>query len=121
MAFSPLSRGTLTSVIRSLDELAPEDARRGLPRFQAVAFAANRRLVVRGRGCRMGARGDGRSGYARVSAVEKVCGADSGVAEEGAVGRERGATEIEVSEDEPMRLADAVPLEGRGIGLMRAR
>lgn len=30
-----------------------------------------------------------------------------------------GAAEIELSEDERMRLADAVPLEGRGTELMR--
>lgn len=45
VGFSPLGRGTLTDGIRSLDELAPDDARRGLPRFQPDAFAANRRLV----------------------------------------------------------------------------
>jgi len=47
VAFSPLGRGTLTEGIRSLDDLAPEDARRGLPRFQPEAFAANHRLVER--------------------------------------------------------------------------
>lgn len=47
VAFSPLGRGTLTDGIRSLDELAPDDARRGLPRFQPDAFEANRRLVER--------------------------------------------------------------------------
>lgn len=47
VAFSPLGRGTLTSGIGSLDELAPEDARRGLPRFQPEALAANLRLVER--------------------------------------------------------------------------
>lgn len=45
VGFSPLGRGTLTDGIRSLDELAPDDARRGLPRFQPDAFAKNRRLV----------------------------------------------------------------------------
>ncbi|WP_460780746.1 aldo/keto reductase [Microbacterium shaanxiense] len=45
VAFSPLGRGTLTDGLRSLDELASDDARRGLPRFQPDAFAANRRLV----------------------------------------------------------------------------
>ncbi|MWB98708.1 aldo/keto reductase [Agromyces seonyuensis] len=45
VGFSPLGRGTLTDGIRSLDELSPDDARRGLPRFQPDAFAANRRLV----------------------------------------------------------------------------
>lgn len=47
VAFSPLGRGTLTDGVRSLDDLAPDDARRGLPRFQPGAFAANRRLVAR--------------------------------------------------------------------------
>ncbi|MFL1430715.1 MULTISPECIES: aldo/keto reductase [unclassified Nocardiopsis] len=47
VAFSPLGRGTLTDGVRSLDDLAPDDARRGLPRFQPEAFAANRRLVER--------------------------------------------------------------------------
>lgn len=47
VAFSPLGRGVLTSGIRSLDDLAPDDARRGLPRFQPDAFAANRALVAR--------------------------------------------------------------------------
>ncbi|MFE6236552.1 aldo/keto reductase [Cellulosimicrobium sp. NPDC057862] len=45
VAFSPLGRGVLTSSVRSLDDLAPDDARRGLPRFQPDAFAANLRLV----------------------------------------------------------------------------
>lgn len=47
VAFSPLGRGTLTDGVRSLDDLAPDDARRGLPRFQPDAFAANRSLVQR--------------------------------------------------------------------------
>ena len=47
VAFSPLGRGTLTDSIRSLDDLAPDDARRGLPRFQPDAFAANLALVRR--------------------------------------------------------------------------
>jgi len=47
VAFSPLGRGTLTDGIRSLDELAPDDARRTLPRFRPDAFEANLRLVER--------------------------------------------------------------------------
>ncbi|MFS0895002.1 aldo/keto reductase [Microbacterium sp. 179-I 3D3 NHS] len=108
VAFSPLGRGTLTSGIRSLDELAPEDARRGLPRFQPEAFAANRRLVE------------------RVEAVARERGATvaqvalAWVLSEGMVpipGTRRrdklaenaGAAEIQLSEDERIRLADAVP------------
>lgn len=47
VAFSPLGRGVLSDGIRSLDDLAPEDARRHLPRFAPEAFAANRMLVHR--------------------------------------------------------------------------
>jgi aryl-alcohol dehydrogenase-like predicted oxidoreductase len=47
VAFSPLGRGVLTGEIRSLDDLARDDARRGLPRFQPNAFAANLALVDR--------------------------------------------------------------------------
>jgi len=47
VAFSPLGRGTLTSGIRSLDDLAMDDARRSLPRFQPEALAANLALVGR--------------------------------------------------------------------------
>ncbi|GAA5122292.1 aldo/keto reductase [Alloalcanivorax gelatiniphagus] len=47
VAFSPLGRGVLTESLRSLDDLAHDDARRTLPRFQPDAFAANRRLAER--------------------------------------------------------------------------
>ncbi|SDC81734.1 aldo/keto reductase [Nocardioides lianchengensis] len=47
VAFSPLGRGVLSDGVRALADLAPDDARRGLPRFQPAAFAANRRLVAR--------------------------------------------------------------------------
>lgn len=47
VAFSPLGRGFLTGGIRSLDDLSPDDARRGLPRFQPDAIAANLALVDR--------------------------------------------------------------------------
>jgi len=47
VAFSPLGRGVLTGGIRTLADLAPDDARRGLPRFQAYAMAANLALVDR--------------------------------------------------------------------------
>lgn len=47
VAFSPLGRGVLTDSVTSLDDLDPDDTRRGLSRFQPEAFAANRRLVER--------------------------------------------------------------------------
>lgn len=47
VAFSPLGRGVLASGVRSLDDLAPDDARRGLPRLQPDAFTANLTRVER--------------------------------------------------------------------------
>jgi aryl-alcohol dehydrogenase-like predicted oxidoreductase len=47
VAYSPLGRGFLTGQIRSVDDLAPDDFRRGMPRFQGEAFAKNLELVAR--------------------------------------------------------------------------
>ncbi len=44
--FSPLGRGFLTGAIRSLDDLAPDDSRRGLPRFQGNNFQRNLDVVA---------------------------------------------------------------------------
>ncbi len=43
--FSPLGRGALTGALKSLDGLAANDFRRGLPRFQGENFDANLALV----------------------------------------------------------------------------
>lgn len=45
VAYSPLGRGFLTGTFRSPDDLAVDDWRRGVPRFQAENFAANIRLA----------------------------------------------------------------------------
>jgi aryl-alcohol dehydrogenase-like predicted oxidoreductase len=47
VAYAPLGRGVLTDGVRSLNDLDPSDARRGLPRFQPDAFENNRRLTER--------------------------------------------------------------------------
>lgn len=47
VAFSPLGRGVLTDRVWDLAALAADDFRRGLPRFQPSAFAANRRMIRR--------------------------------------------------------------------------
>ena len=46
VAYSPLGRGFLSGEIRTLDDLAPNDARRNHPRFQGENFARNIRLVA---------------------------------------------------------------------------
>lgn len=43
--FSPLGRGALTGALKSLDGLASDDFRRGLPRFQSENFDANLALI----------------------------------------------------------------------------
>jgi aryl-alcohol dehydrogenase-like predicted oxidoreductase len=47
VAYSPLGRGFLTGRFRRPDDLAPDDFRRGHPRFQAGNFEENLRLVRR--------------------------------------------------------------------------
>jgi aryl-alcohol dehydrogenase-like predicted oxidoreductase len=43
--YSPLGRGFLSGQIKSLDDLAPDDFRRRLPRFQGENFARNLQLI----------------------------------------------------------------------------
>ncbi len=45
--YSPLGRGFLTGAIRQTDDLAADDFRRSLPRFQGENFDANAALVTR--------------------------------------------------------------------------
>jgi aryl-alcohol dehydrogenase-like predicted oxidoreductase len=45
VAFSPLSRGLLSGRLTSPDDLAPEDLRRDLPRFEGENFARNLAVV----------------------------------------------------------------------------
>src|SRR5262249_46334079 len=47
VAYSPLARGLLTGSIKRVDDLAPDDPRRPLPRFQPEALAKNAALVER--------------------------------------------------------------------------
>lgn len=45
IAYCPLGRGFLTSAVKSIDSLAPDDFRRRLPRFQDEALMRNIRLL----------------------------------------------------------------------------
>jgi aryl-alcohol dehydrogenase-like predicted oxidoreductase len=45
VAFSPLARGFLTGALREVASLGERDIRRGMPRFQPLAYAANLTLL----------------------------------------------------------------------------
>jgi len=47
VAYSPLGRGFLGARFRSIDELAPDDWRRGNPRFQGEQFQRNLAIADR--------------------------------------------------------------------------
>ena len=47
VAYSPLGRGFLTGQIKRVEDLAPDDFRRGSPRFQGENFSRNLALVQR--------------------------------------------------------------------------
>ena len=47
VAFSPLGRGFLAGSVPAIDSLAPNDIRRGMPRFQEPNFSRNRALMAR--------------------------------------------------------------------------
>jgi aryl-alcohol dehydrogenase-like predicted oxidoreductase len=47
VAYSPLGRGFLSGAIKSIDDLAEDDWRRNMPRFQGENFAKNLELVER--------------------------------------------------------------------------
>jgi aryl-alcohol dehydrogenase-like predicted oxidoreductase len=108
VAFSPLGRGVLTEGVRSLDDLAPDDARRGLPRFQPEAFAANRRLVER-----VEAIARGRDATVAQIALAWLL-AEGAVPIPGTRRRTRldenaAAADIALTDDERAQLADAIP------------
>ena len=47
VAYSPLGRGFLTAKITSMEDLADDDWRRGMPRFERENFHRNMKLVER--------------------------------------------------------------------------
>lgn len=60
VAYSPLGRGFLTGQIKTIDDLAPDDWRRNMPRFQGENFQKNLDLakrvqdIARSKGCTAG-------------------------------------------------------------------
>lgn len=108
VAFSPLGRGVLTSSVRSLDDLAPDDARRGLPRFQPDAFAANLRLVDRVREI-AAERGATEAQVALAWVVAQGAVPIPGTRRRERLDENAAAASLELTADDLRRLADAVP------------
>lgn len=110
VAYSPLGRGFLTGTIRGEQDLAPDDARRGHPRFQGDNLRRNLELATR----------------VRVLAQEKGCTPAQlalawllrqpqvvpipGTKRRHYLEENLGALEVSLSEAEAARIADALPL-----------
>ena len=108
VAFSPLGRGVLSSGVRSLDDLAPDDARRGLPRFQPDAFAANRRLVERVEAI-AAEKGATVAQVALAWLIGQGVVPIPGTRHRGRLDENAAAVDVVLTDDERARLADALP------------
>jgi aryl-alcohol dehydrogenase-like predicted oxidoreductase len=110
VAYSPLGRGFLTGAIRSLDDLAKDDWRRGMPRFSPENFPKNLELVKR-----IGELAAARKVTPAQLALAWVVGAgDHVVAIPGTRSNKRleenaGASEIELTPAERRAIDEAVP------------
>ena len=110
VAFSPLGRGVLSSGVRRLADLAPDDARRGLPRFQPEAFETNRRLVAR-----VEAIAEEKGATVAQVALAWLIGQGvvpiPGTRHRSRLDENAAAVDVELTEDDRRRLADALPVD----------
>ncbi len=111
VAYSPLGRGFLTGRFRSLDDLAEDDFRRHSPRFQQGNFERNLELVTRveeiadEKGVT-----PGQLALAWVMAQGEDIVPIPGTKRRRYLEENVAAAEIELSEDELRRIAEAAPL-----------
>ncbi len=110
VAYSPLGRGLLTGKIEKPEDLSEDDSRRRrFPRFERENFDANMELVDKAR--ELAAEKDATPGQIALAWV----GAQDAVPIPGTKRRKYleenvGATEVELSEDDLRRLAEAFPV-----------
>jgi aryl-alcohol dehydrogenase-like predicted oxidoreductase len=108
--FSPLGRGFLTGAIRSPEDFAEDDWRRGHPRFTGEAFAVNLRLVdaVRAmaeeKGCT-----PGQLALAWVLAQGDDVAPIPGTKRRRYLEENVGAAAVELSDDDLVRLGEIAP------------
>ena len=110
VAYSPLGRGVLSDGVRSLADLAPDDARRGLPRFQPDAFAANRALVDRV-AVIAAEKGATVAQVALAWVVAQGVVPIPGTRHRARLAENAAAVDVELSDADLRRLADALPAE----------
>lgn len=117
VAYSPLGRGFLTGRIRKLDDLAADDWRRGMPRFQGENFQKNLDLVDRVREI---AREKGVTPAQLALAWVAAQGEDivpiPGTTKVANLEQNVGATEIELTAAELARIEEVAP-KGAAVGL----
>ncbi|MGY1623398.1 aldo/keto reductase [Geodermatophilus sp. SYSU D00965] len=108
--FSPLGRGFLTGAIKSPEDFAADDFRRGHPRFTGDAFAANLRLVdavralAEAKGCTAG-----QLALAWVLAQGEDVVPIPGTKRRAYLEENAGAAAVELSDDELARLSAIAP------------
>jgi aryl-alcohol dehydrogenase-like predicted oxidoreductase len=110
VAYSPLGRGFLTGAIRSADDLSADDWRRTNPRFQGENFQRNLDLVAEVE--RLAAEKDVTP--AQLALAWVLAQGDDVVPIPGTRRRTRleenaGALDVELTDDDLRRIADAVP------------
>ena len=110
VASSPLGRGVLSSGLRSLADLAPDDARRGLPRFQPEAFAANRALVERVEAI-AAAKGVTVAQIALAWLIGQGVVPIPGTRHRSRLDENAAAVHVELTDEERRQLTDALPAE----------
>jgi aryl-alcohol dehydrogenase-like predicted oxidoreductase len=110
VAYSPLGRGFLSGAIKSVDDLAGDDWRRNMPRFQGENFARNLELVGRieqmaaGKGCT-----PAQLALAWVLAQGPDVVPIPGTRSRSRLEENAGAAEIELTDDELAEIDEVIP------------
>src|SRR4051812_40286616 len=110
VAYSPLGRGFLTGAIRSIDDLAEDDFRRSSPRFQGENFQRNLDLVAEvGRLADEKGVTPAQLALAWVLAQGEDIVPTPGTRSRARLEENAAAADVELTDDELRRIADALP------------
>jgi aryl-alcohol dehydrogenase-like predicted oxidoreductase len=111
VAYSPLGRGFLTGAFQKPEDLAPDDSRRHMPRFQGENFKHNLQLVEKVREISK----EKNCTPAQIALAWLLAQGEDIVAIPGTKRRERleenlRAIDVELSDDDLRRIGEAAPL-----------